>query len=378
MNNKIKMFLSSGNSVPQIVKKYLKRVDITEDYLESVLKYDIWSNKFERSMPIYQIYHHVHNFMDECEIKNGKAISENGKIRKVLFLGYDGMRADMAGALLTRKNEFDENIDCPSTSFSGIKEVSKKGGLYLAYCGGETDTATQQTTSTSAGWTAQFTGVWGTENGIKTNDDTKNMIHKTFMLEYAEKGLASSLSFTWDPIFDINYSPEVRFAIKNPDIKMDFCDIDRKKGAVLPKNSKISQEFSNFLAPENVSKSSPFDSAERDYVLHCINRGDDIVCGLYDSIDAMGHMFEFSPKCTEYANASMTCDTFTYQILQEINRREAELNEEWLIILANDHGGIRKGHGGQTLEERTTWIATNKPISESLFGKGYDGKTERK
>ncbi len=378
MKNQIKMFLSSGKTIPQLIKKSLKKIDKNEDYIDSVLRYDIWSNSFEQSIPIYQIYHHVHKFVDECEIKDNKAVSPDGKIRKVLFLGYDGMRVDMAAALLTRKNEFDDSLDCVNASFSGIKEVCRKGGIYLAYCGGETGTKTQQTTSTSAGWTAQFTGVWGTENGIKTNEDTKNMMHETFMLEYAEKGLASSLNFTWDPLFDVNYAPEVRQAMKRTDIKMDFCDTDRKKGASISKALKISQEFSDFLAPEAPSKSAPFDSAARDYVLHCINRGDDIVCGLYDSIDAMGHMFEFSPNCAEYANAAMTCDTFTYQILQEIDRREAEMNEEWLVILANDHGGIRKGHGGQTLQERTTWIATNKPIDETLFGKGYDGKTERK
>ena len=253
MNGKIKMFLSSGKTIPQLIKKALKKIDENENYLDSVLKYDIWSNSFEQSIPIYRIYHHVHRFMDECEIKDGNAISPDGKIRKVLFLGYDGMRADMASALLTRKNEFDDSLDCANTSFSGIKEVSRKGGLYLAYCGGEAGTETQQTTSTSAGWTAQFTGVWGTENGIKTNEDTKNMLHETFMLEYAEKGLASSLNFTWDPLFDVNYAPEVRQAIKRNDIKMDFCDTDRKKGVSISKALKISQEFSDFLAPETPS-----------------------------------------------------------------------------------------------------------------------------
>ena len=376
MNNKIKMFLSSGKTIPRLVKRFLKRVDNTESYLDTVLKNDIWSNSFEQSIPIYQIYHHIHSFMDECEIKNGKAVSNGNKIRKVLFLGYDGMRADMTAALLTRRNEFDSSLPCCSTQFSGIKEVSKSGGLYLAYCGGEANTPTQQTTSTSAGWTAQFTGVWGDKNGIKNNNDTKNMQYETFMLEYAKKGLSSSLNFTWNPLFDVNYSPEVRQVMKKPEIKMNFCDTDRKKNAKIPRTSKISQEFSNFLAPAVPSISAPFDSAARDYVLHRINQGDDIVCGLNDSIDSMGHMFEFSPKCAEYANASLTCDNFTYQIIQEIKKREAKLNEEWLIVLANDHGGIRKGHGGQTLEERTTWIATNIAINDALFGKGYDGKTQ--
>ena len=57
MNNKIKMFLSSGKTIPRLVKRFLKRVDNTESYLDTVLKNDIWSNSFEQSIPIYQIYH---------------------------------------------------------------------------------------------------------------------------------------------------------------------------------------------------------------------------------------------------------------------------------------------------------------------------------
>lgn len=53
MNNKIKMFLSSGKTIPRLVKRFLKRVDNTESYLDTVLKNDIWSNSFEQSIPIY-------------------------------------------------------------------------------------------------------------------------------------------------------------------------------------------------------------------------------------------------------------------------------------------------------------------------------------
>ena len=56
-----------------------------------------------------------------------------------------------------------------------------------------------------------------------------------------------------------------------------------------------------------------------------------------------------------------------------IEEREENDNEEWLVVFANDHGGINQGHGEQTLEERTTWIATNIPFDESLYSAGYDG-----
>ena len=52
-------------------------------------------------------------------------------------------------------------------------------------------------------------------------------------------------------------------------------------------------------------------------------------------------------------------------------------SEDWLIVITTDHGGIETWHGGQTLEERSTWIVCNKPIDEKYMGSGYDGYTEK-
>lgn len=52
-------------------------------YLESVASSDIWTNTADTSVPEYQIYNHVHNFLDPCRIENGSAVDENGKTRKV-------------------------------------------------------------------------------------------------------------------------------------------------------------------------------------------------------------------------------------------------------------------------------------------------------
>lgn len=66
-----------------------------------------------------------------------------------------------------------------------------------------------------------------------------------------------------------------------------------------------------------------------------------------------------------------------YELLQAIYSRPSFQSEDWLIIIATDHGGIETWHGGQTLEERSTWIVCNKPIDEKYMGSGYDGYTEK-
>lgn len=334
------------------------------EYLKNVSKYTFWSNTAETSIPEYQTYYHVHNFLDICEIKDGNAVAENGKIRKVLFIGFDGMRADALPYVLG--NTYNER-----TGVSGIAKLQKEGGIYLAYCGGETGTSTEQTTSTSASWTSHFTGVWGEQHGIKTNDDSKNLEYKTFMLEYAEKGLNTSLAFDWDQYLDVNLKEEVKYVMAKA-LPMTFCDIDRSKAEKLKKTRAESLELYNFVTPDKPSASSPYDTGMRDYILEQIEAGDDIVCGIFHNIDTAGHSFKFG-ESTEYTATVINCDMYANAVLQAVKEREANHNEEWLVIFANDHGGIGQGHGGQTLEERTTWIATNIPFKEQYYSKGYDG-----
>lgn len=333
-------------------------------YIEKISQYPFWENTADTAIPEYNTYNHVHDFLDECEIDEGRAVASNGKVRKVLFIGFDGMRADALPYVL-------DGAGNSETGVSGIAELHKQGALYIAYCGGETGTDTEQTTSTSASWTSHFTGVWGIKHGIKTNDDSKNMDYKTFMLEYAEKGLNTAVAFDWDQYFDVNLKEEVKYVMENK-LPMQICDIDRTKADKLKKTRAESIELFNFIAPETPSLSAPYDTGMRDYILERMDAGDDIVCGIFHNIDTAGHNFGFGAS-TEYTGAVMNCDMYAYSVLQAVNEREQNNNEEWLVVFANDHGGLGKGHGEQTLEERTTWIASNIPFDEKYYSSGYDG-----
>lgn len=340
-------------------------------YLEKVNNYSFWKNTYDTAIPQYNTYNHVHCFLDECEIKDGSAYAPNGKIRKVLFLGFDGMRADALPYVLVDENNSESNAYNSRTSVSAIKRVQQTGGIYLAYCGGEMGTDTEQTTSTSASWTSHFTGVWGSKHGIKTNDDSKNMDYKTYMLEYAEKGLSTSLAFDWDQYLDVNIKEEVKYVMEN-NPPMTFCDIDRTKAEKLEKTRAETLELYNFVAPEVPSVSAPYDTGMRDYILERIAKGDDVISAIFHNIDTAGHTYGFGIS-TQYTGAVMNCDMYANSILNAIEEREENYNEEWLVVFGNDHGGLGKGHGNHTLEERTTWIATNIPFDEKYYSNGYDG-----
>ncbi len=279
----------------------------------------------------------------------------------MLFIGFDGMRAD-ALPYIVQNEKSDITSYNAKTGAGAINKISKKGGLYLAYCGGESK-ETEQQTSTSACWTSHFTGVWGNKHGIITNDDHKNLQYKTFMLEYAQRGLSTSLAFDWDPYFDVNLREEVNYVMQN-NLPMRFCDIDRLK--------TTDNKFSNFIAPDKPSSSAPYDTGMRDYIISRIEHDDDIVCGIFQNIDTAGHMYGFGTS-TQYIGTVINCDMYADSVLNIICEREKNLNEEWLVIFANDHGGLGRGHGKQTLEERTTWIASNIPFDKKYYSKGYNG-----
>lgn len=339
-------------------------------YLEKVNNYSFWENTADTAIAQYNTYNHVHSFLDECEIKDGTAYAPNGKIRKVLFLGFDGMRADALPYVLTDENNNGTAYNS-QTNVSAFKRLQQSGGVYLAYCGGETGTDTEQTTSTSASWTSHFTGVWGSKHGIKTNDDSKNMDYKTFMLEYAEKGLNASLAFDWDQYLDVNVKEEVKYVMEN-NLPMVFCDTDREKAEKLKKTRAETLELYNFVAPETSSDSAPYDTGMRDYVLNRMEQGDDVIAAIFHNIDTAGHTYGFGIS-TEYKGAVLNCDMYANSILNAIEEREKNFNEEWLVVFGNDHGGLGTGHGEQTLEERTAWIATNKVFDEKYYSIGYNG-----
>ena len=108
----------------------------------------------------------------------------------------------------------------------------------------------------------------------------------------------------------------------------------------------------------------------RDHILERIDAGDDIICGIFHNIDSAGHTYGFGIS-TEYTGTVINCDMYAHFVLQAMEEREKNYNEEWLVIFANDHGGIGQGLGEQSPEERTTWIATNIPFDENYYSNNY-------
>lgn len=312
-----------------------------EKYFEKISKYKFWANKASEAVAQTHIY----------DLVNEHMANQNGKDKKVLVLGFDGMRADALTNIRNSgvKNGGDDVYSGhnDNAKYSAVNHILDNGGkAYVGYCGGEKGKETEQATSTAPGWAAIQTGSWGVENGITDNNMVKNMNKKTFLLKYAEEQkLNTAFCASWAEHFEKTYKPEIDYVKKN-NISMKHLQ------------SKTDQE-----THANVKK--------------CIDENMDMIFAIYEAPDHNGHGTGFTNDNPNYVNGVRNTDNLFYEILMQVESRPNYENEDWLIVLTNDHGGMDLSHGMQKPEARTTFIITNKTIDAKYFSKNYDGYKDK-
>jgi predicted AlkP superfamily pyrophosphatase or phosphodiesterase len=93
---------------------------------------------------------------------------------------------------------------------------------------------------------------------------------------------------------------------------------------------------------------------------------DDVIFIDFDHVDRAGHIFGFNPKGKRYVNAIEKVDKYVGLIVESMQKRDGYQNEDWLIVITSDHGGIKRNHGGQSIHEKTIPII--------LSGSSFKGK----
>lgn len=368
-------------------------VKTDKKYFDIISSYSFWDNKGIEAIAQYKYYDIMDKFLSEnSEIIDGKVVDKTtGKIKKVMFLGWDGTRADALTNIFYDENNFDTNgYNYEVQEFSGLHKLKSQGGLYLAYAGGEKGKDSEQEASTCAGFTSILTGGWHTKHGVDFNSDVKKADVDTLMMKYAKQGLNTGFAFDWGDFFDVTLQNEVEYIMAHLEIQpfITYRDIDRTKASTLDQAMKNedkikkyfyvkSLEHYNAVAVDEKPKQSQSDISMRDYLLGRIEADDDIVAGVFHRPDTNGHTTGFTNQNPNYVNSVRNANLYLYQMLEVIEQREKSLNEDWLVIVGADHGGNDKGHGYQILENRNIWVACNKKIDPKYFGKNYNGFVEK-
>ncbi len=98
------------------------------------------------------------------------------------------------------------------------------------------------------------------------------------------------------------------------------------------------------------------------------NENVDVMFVYFDECDLTGHSTGFSPLNPAYINAVQTVDGHIGSILTALQSRPTYAEEDWIILITTDHGGIGTGHGGNTSTERKIWWigSGNNPVANQL------------
>lgn len=296
--------------------EYAKDSGDTEELFRQNVASVGFENTIETAIPQTEIYNMIKNHF-ESPLADGKTE------KKAIIIGYDGCRADV---LTEMQNE--------NSVISALLEDG--ASINLAYCGGVNYPAENtQDTSTAPGWCSILTGVWADKHGITANSITKSLEYKTLLTTLVEDGTIDNSTFItkWKGHFDkknATYNDEKAYCEEN--------------------NLNVS-----FNRCEN-------DEASKEYTLNEIGKKDctDFIFVIYEPTDSTGHDLGFTINNPKYKESFKTADLYGMETLNAIKQRATYETEDWLIIVTSDHGGFGTGHGDASIQERMTFIVSNK------------------
>ena len=231
--------------------------------------------------------------------------------KKVLLIGIDGCRTDALKLANT------PTIDNLITN-----------GIYSP------DALNDDITISGPGWSAILCGVWSNKHLSVDNSfvgtDYTNYPPLFKHIEDFNANLHTVSICNWSPIND--------YIVQNyADYKLNVSS-----------DSDVSIEAVNYLTTNDP----------------------DIMFLHFDDVDHAGHSYGFSPDTSQYITAIESVDAFIAPIIQSISQRPNYTNEDWLILITTDHGGIGTSHGGNSIQEQKVFvIASGNSITQNIIRK---------
>jgi predicted AlkP superfamily pyrophosphatase or phosphodiesterase len=218
---------------------------------------------------------------------------------RVLFIGIDGCRFDSIEKAAT------PNLDRLMAE-----------GCYSATTRILGDRYRQSDTVSGPGWSSLLTGVWADKHGVDSNRFWKTRFDRYphFFARVKEAfPKASTVSIAaWPPIGD-----------------------------------KITAAADFNRQPSHEKMYVPGDLEATNVACEVIRGGDPTAMFVYfGQVDEHGHEYGFSPKVKEYVTAIERVDGHVGRIIETLEKRARNAEENWLVIVSTDHGGFGKDHGG--------------------------------
>ncbi|WP_312819328.1 alkaline phosphatase family protein, partial [Pseudomonas sp.] len=202
-----------------------------------------------------------------------------------------------------------------------------------AHAGGINGRASEQATISGPGWMTLLTGVWANKHGVVSNNESLRV----------------------DPEFPSLFR-RLRDALPNAYLAsiVNWSPINT---AYLLEDAQGANVRESGLSDEQVTVRTLdlLDNTPADFTFIQL-----------DEPDEAGHASGFGPA---YQFALREADDKLGRLLDKVEQRAYKNpQEDWLVIVCTDHGRDYwgSGHGGITEQEKTVFIASNKPLNEEL------------
>jgi hypothetical protein len=93
----------------------------------------------------------------------------------------------------------------------------------------------------------------------------------------------------------------------------------------------------------------------------------DAVMMFYSDTDVAGHSCGFSPTAPCYITAIQKVDQQLGQVFSAMHARPTFANEDWLVLITSDHGGLGTDHSGGLPEQRTIPYIVAGPLATTVL-----------
>lgn len=262
------------------------------------------------------------------------------KVRKAVFIIVDGIPADVY-----------ERVEMPAT-----REIAAAGSYGRQYVGGSVGRYDESPTISAVGYTDLLTATWVNKHNVPGNHHLNPNYNYWTVFRIAKEqdrpvrtGLFSSWTDNRTVLLGAG-KPETDSLVI--DYVADGYDLDRDR---FPDRSHGLRVWD---IDETVSKEAA----------SCIRtEAPDLSWVYLWYTDVAGHNYGSGEA---FDDAVRLADKQVERIWEAVKYRESHFNEEWMVVVTTDHGRTYDGygHGGQSLRERTTWVATNQKANERLSG----------
>ena len=222
------------------------------------------------------------------------------RTKHVLAIGIDGLRTDA--------------LDTANTPHI---DALKANGSYTNVCKILGTRYQKNDTISGPGWTSYLTGVWADKHGVHDNEfggrriDRYPHFFNLLKQQYPDYRTASFID--WYPID--------KYIVSQADVRVGLEA--HGSAGYTQFDKKCADRAIKVLAEEDVRATMVY----------------------FGATDENGHRFGFHPSVPQYMKAIETVDQHVGQLLAAVKSRPNYDREDWLVLIASDHGGEGKGHG---------------------------------